>query len=279
MRAGLVAVSLAAFAVAGCGAGTEPPARLPSGDHVHSLAVTAEEDLLLGLHGGLYRSSDGKVWNAVGLQREDAMVIAAAVGQPMFVAGHEVLYRSGDGGETFTPLRPADLPGLDLHAFAQVPTDGGSVYAYAVGHGLFWSGDAGNTWEERAGMGQLPRDLFGLAVPGASPDSLVAVGPESGILRSADGGRTWAQAAEISAWAVTVEVNNPRVVWALTGAGLMRSPDRGETWETVSELAGVEGQPVALAVESDVLWVVTEEPRILYRSSDGGKVWDRVAGS
>lgn len=263
--------------LAGCGG--DGTAGLPSGDHVHSLGVTSDGGLLLGLHGGLYRSGDGVTWELAGLQGEDAMVIASLVDRPVFVAGHDVLYRSEDGGETFTALEAADLPGLDIHAFAQSPTDGRSVYAYVVGHGLFWSGDAGDTWEQRASIGQLPQDLFGVAVAGESSETLVLVGPESGILRSEDGGRSLFQVAEVSAWAVTVEPMDPQVVWTLTGAGLMRSGDGGGTWETASTLPGVEGQAVALAVGGEAIWVVSEEPRALYRSLDRGESWERVVGS
>lgn len=263
--------------LAACGGG-EPTAGLPSGDHVHSLGVTADRSLLLGLHGGLYRSVDGESWELAGLQGEDAMVIASATGHPVFVAGHEVLYRSDDGGETFMPLRPDDLPGLDIHAFAQAPTDGQSVYAYVVGHGLFRSGDGGDTWEQRAGPGDLPQDLFGLAVVGRGADTLVLVGPESGILRSQDGGRSLVSVLQSQAWAVTVEPGDPKVVWALTSAGLDRSSDGGQTWETVSNMPEVDGQPVALAVAEGAIWLVTEEPRTLYRSDDGGGGWEQVAG-
>lgn len=278
MRLRLLGAGIVWILLAGCGAGGGT-AGLPSGDHVHSLGVIADGDLLLGLHGGLYRSDDGVSWELAGLDGEDAMVIAAAAEQPLFVAGHDVLYRSDDGGETLMPLQPGDLPGLDIHAFAQSPTDGRSVYAYVVGHGLFWSGDSGGTWEQRTDQGQLPQDLFGLAVVGEGTETVVMVGPESGILRSVDGGVSLSRVAEVQAWAVTVDSQDRDVVWALTGAGLMRSDDVGETWETVSTLAEVDGQPVALTVGDDAMWVVTEEPRALYRTLDGGGSWERVAGS
>lgn len=144
---GLVVV-LASTAAA-CGGGVQTG--MPSDDHLHSLAVTADGGLLLGLHGGLFRSGDGTTWDLVGLEGQDAMVIASAA-TPLFVAGHDVLARSDDGGETFQQLRPPDLPGLDIHAFAQAPADGRTLYALVVGFGLFASADAGETWEQRAGQ-------------------------------------------------------------------------------------------------------------------------------
>lgn len=36
---------------------------MPAGDHVHSPAVTGDSELLLGLHGGLYRSAEVRTGN------------------------------------------------------------------------------------------------------------------------------------------------------------------------------------------------------------------------
>ncbi|MGH8914905.1 MAG: hypothetical protein ACRDZM_10365 [Acidimicrobiia bacterium] len=250
---------------------------MPAGDHVHSLAVTADGGLLLGLHGGLYQSKDGERWELAGLSGEDAMVIAtAASGDPLFVAGHDVLYRSDDGGETYSPLAPSDLPGLDIHAFAQSPVDPQTVYAYVVGHGLYASNDTGDTWEARASVESLPQDVFGLAAPGSDTETLVMVGPESGVLRSVDGGRTFAQVSDVPTGVVAVDKDTPDVVWALTATGLARSDDAGASWDIALTLDGVEGQPVALAVAGDQVWVVAEQPRALYHSVDGGESWAPV---
>lgn len=264
-------------ALAACGGGGANG--MPAGDHVHSLGATPDGGLLLGLHGGLFASQDGVAWDLVGLDGEDAMVIASAAGEPVFVAGHDVLYRSDDGGETFSPLDPVDLPGLDIHGFAQAPTDGQAVYAYVVGHGLFASGDGGETWEQRASIDSMPAGVFGLAVVGSGDQTVVMVGPESGAVRSEDGGRTFESVYDVPAGAVVIDRSAPDDVWVLTAGGLARSEDAGRSWETVSTLEGVTGQPAALAVDQGRIWMVTEQPRALYRSDDVGVSWDRVAGA
>jgi photosystem II stability/assembly factor-like uncharacterized protein len=251
---------------------------MPTGDHVHSIALTNQGEFLLGLHGGLYRSADGKEWEPAGLNGEDAMVIAAS-SSPVFVAGHEVLYRSDDDGSTFTPLAPSDLPGLDIHGFAQSPIDPEEVYAYVVGRGLYFSDDAGESWQARSSMDSLPRDVFGVAVAGGASEVVVMVGPETGIHRSDDGGQSFRNVLDTPAGALAVDPDTPEVVWALTASGLERSSDTGLSWELISRLAGVDGQPVALTVSSDHVWLVTEQPRLLYESENGGDNWRRVAGS
>ncbi|MGH8872994.1 MAG: WD40/YVTN/BNR-like repeat-containing protein [Acidimicrobiia bacterium] len=252
---------------------------MPTGEHVHSVAVAADGGLLLGLHGGLYRSDDGARWELLGLSGEDAMVIATAGdGELVFVAGHEVLYRSDDGGDTFSPLTPSDLPGMDIHGFAQSPADPRAVYAFVVGRGLFASRDAGETWEARASIDSIPRDVFGLAVTGSDSDTVVMVGPESGVHRSVDGGRSFERVFEVPSGAVAVDEQAPEVVWVLTAAGLARSDDAGGSWEISSTLDGVEGQPVALAADGEEQWLVTEQPRALYRSDDTAESWQKVGG-
>lgn len=266
------------LALAACGDGEGEAGALPTGEHVHSLGMTADGELLLGLHGGLYRSNDGSSWELGGLDGEDAMVIAAS-GEPLFVAGHEVLYRSEDGGQSFTPLDPPDLPGLDIHAFTQDPNEGDMVYAFVVRHGLYASSDAGESWDQRGSLEQLPRDLLGLAVVGSGADTLVTVGPESGILYSNDGGRTLTRVDDTPTWGVAVDPDDPDRLWSLGGRGLLRSDDGAQSWEGVSELAELDGQPVTLTVGEGAIWVVTEEPRALYNSTNQGESWERIAGA
>lgn len=183
----------------GTACGSRGNAGMPSGDHLHSLGVTVDGDLLLGLHGALYRSDEGTTWELVALEGQDAMVIASAE-QPVFVAGHEVFARSNDGGATFVALRPSTLPGLDIHALAQGVSAGRVIYAFVVGHGLFASADAGDTWEPRSDLAVIPPDTFALAVVESGTDTLVAAAAESGLLRSDDGGRSFSQVWDGSAW-------------------------------------------------------------------------------
>ena len=172
MRRSVIGLLLGASVLAGC---SDPAAEsaMPAGDHVHALQEVADSDLLLGLHGALYRSEDqGASWDLAGLEGQDAMSLGAQDPDGLlFVAGHDVLQRSRDGGATFEPLAPADLPSLDIHAFAQSASDPDTVYAFVVGFGVFVSTDAGETWEARAGAGQtVGADTFALLVDPEDPD-------------------------------------------------------------------------------------------------------------
>jgi photosystem II stability/assembly factor-like uncharacterized protein len=280
----LVLWLLVALGAPACGTGADTPeaGRLPSSDHVHALRALEDGSLLLGLHGALWRSADGSTWESAGLAGQDAMAIGAHdPAAPIFVAGHNVLARSRDGGRTFQPLRPGDLPGLDIHAFAQAPSEPNLVYAFVVGFGLFRSGDAGESWELRSEVGRVPPDLLALAVDPRDPEAVVGAGSENGVVRSTDGGGSFARTLEVGAWSLSSDPTDPDRLVALSGRGIEESRDAGVSRTTL--LPGgqeLPGQWAAIAVGPDrVLWVVTEQPRTLQRSDDGGQTWLEVAGA
>ncbi|HWB72980.1 MAG TPA: hypothetical protein VG452_12265 [Egibacteraceae bacterium] len=252
---------------------------MPAGGHVHALRAIGDGELLLGLHGALYRSGDqGATWEQAGLAGQDAMAIAAAGGDaPLFVAGHGLLARSDDGGHSFQPLRPAELGSLDVHALDQSASEPDRVYAFVVGEGLYASADAGQTWQLRAPSGRFfGDDVAALAVAAADPEVVLVGGGETGLVRSTDGGRTFRRVLTSAVASLATAAEHPQRVLALTARGLEVSADTGQRWTTVGR-PDVPGRPVAVAADEAAVWLVTEEPRALQRSDDGGATWTEVA--
>lgn len=255
-----------------------PAGELPGSDHVHALRATDDGALLLGLHGALWRSPDGLEWEQLGLEGKDAMALGVAKeGEPLLVGGHDVLVRSTDGGETFEDLDPADLPHLDVHALAQAPSDPSVTYAYVVGAGIFRSDDAGDTWRLTAPLGEaLPGDLAAMAVDPDDPDVVLVGSGGHGVFRSGDGGETFTRATD---WGVIgLAFADDGTVAAASYRGVDISDDGGETWENAAAVEDFDGQPFAVAIDDDgAIWVMTEGPRVLLRSSDGGDSFEEVA--
>ncbi|MGQ0639813.1 MAG: WD40/YVTN/BNR-like repeat-containing protein, partial [Gemmatimonadaceae bacterium] len=129
---------------------------------------------------------------------------------------------------------------------------------------------------------------------------IIYVGTASGGLwKTASGGATWTpimdREGSYSIGWVTLDPNNPNVVWVGTGErnsqrsvaygdGVYKSDDGGHSWKNVG-LKNSEhiGRIVVHPKNSDVVYVAAQGPlwsaggdRGLYKTTDGGKTWEQV---
>jgi photosystem II stability/assembly factor-like uncharacterized protein len=102
----------------------------------------------------------------------------------------DVLYRSEDAGQTFTPVLTINGDGADLLGFA-ISNDGQKLLAGTKAHGVFSSTDGGKTWAPEA-------TVLRMACAGRRPadDALFACGANwnpdrMALARSADDGKSW----------------------------------------------------------------------------------------
>ena len=100
------------------------------------------------------------------------------------------VFRSEDGGETWSPTPVSSLVGHDIvYALQTHPSDGVTVYL-ATSLGLFVSHDRGDFF---APLGNLPAGaVSSLAVDPNTPDVVFATVLDDGLYRSTDGGATFA---------------------------------------------------------------------------------------
>lgn len=275
----LVVVALGAFLIARQQAREPgkvvepPPAGLPNTPDYHSLLVdqASPDRVLLGTHVGLYESKDGgQSWAQAALPGQDAMNLVRSADATVWAAGHDVLAKSVDDGETWEDVRPEGLPSLDVHGFAADPSDPSRLYAAVAGEGLFGSVDDGGSFEP------ISRDVGGgvLGLSVAPNGRIFAADPERGLLVSDDGGRTWRVALPESVVGVAVKTGDPETVVA-TGQGIFLSRDSGETWRPVLSLEKGAG-PVAWAPSDPSIGYAVGFDRRLYRTSDGGASWRAV---
>lgn len=238
----------------------------------HSLLVDpANADrILFGSHAGIQESQDGGfTWQNGSLRDTDAMQLTVSPGSPqtIYVTGHDVFQISLDSGKTWQP-QTHDLPGTDIHGFAQDPSDPRRLYAYVVRFGIFISGDGGASWQA------VPTQPSSGGVLAAGPGVLyTASGPT--IMVSRDGGQSWKDLATLASGQVislAVSPSHPQVLYAGTPTGVMRSNDGGVSWEDL----GPTGVPIlALTVSSSQpqLVLAVGNDGGLYRSEDGGETW------
>jgi photosystem II stability/assembly factor-like uncharacterized protein len=280
--------------------------------------------------GGVFRTRDaGITWQplfdrygsasvgALALAPSDAKVIWVGTGQVHqrwdIVSGDGV-YRSEDGGETFTNVGLRDT--RHIGRIWVDPRDAGRVLVAALGHvfgpnperGVFRTEDGGRSWKKVL-FKDADTGAVDLAADPEQPDTVYAslwqvrrhpwldyfqppIGPGSGIWKSDDAGRSWAPVGgrglpqrPLGRIALAVGPGTgARRVYATIDApevgGLYRSDDGGASWTLANADRSLAGSYMNMVTtdprDPDVVWVVG---RSLRRSSDGGKTFTIFKGA
>lgn len=245
--------------------------------HIHGIGVNpADGAVFLATHLGLYRlDADGRP-NLVGDSNQDTMGFTVVGFDRFLASGHPDmrdrrlrvegkppllgLVESRDGGATWEPR--SLLGEADFHALA---SRDGRVFGWnASSAELMVTADL-LTWELLSSI-----EITSFAInPGDDRRLVAATG--DGVTASADGGRTWQPVAGAPAL-VTVAWSNTGV-WGVASSGSVHRSEDGLAW---TERAPLQGEPQALAVDGDDLYVaLTEDGRtVVRRSMDQGSSWD-----
>ncbi len=172
---------------------------LGSAHHIDAVSVDLGDPMRLTLLAGgheqkqtLYRSADGgNTWTNVGINLPagtnfctHGLVIDAnihLVGCSGYAGGTDGVFRTTDGGKSWTPTTTAPAAGLPLRA-----TDGTLYWALIYDRGLIKSTDQGRTWTQTVQGGVL-KTVSPLELPDGR---IVAVGPRT-MMISADKGVTF----------------------------------------------------------------------------------------
>ena len=223
----------------------------------------------VGWGDGVYKSLDGGgSWARMGLERSehigkilidprDGDVVYVAAEGPLWASGGERgLYKTVDGGKTWTESLVIDAD-TGITDVEMDPRDPDVLYAASY---------------------QRRRHVW----------SLLAGGPGSGVHKSTDAGETWRRLegglpdADMGKIGLAVSIANPDVVYATIESddehkGLYRSRDRGERWEHRSDYtSGGTGPHYYQEIEASPHDVdhVYQMDVFLHVSRDGGATFD-----
>ncbi len=225
----------------------------------------------VGFGDGVYKSlNGGKTWTNMGLPKSEHIgrilvdprnpnvVYVAAEGPLWSEGGERGLYKTADGGKTWTLAleisKDAGVTSADLDS-----TNPDIIYAAAY---------------------QRRRSVA----------AFMGGGPESGIHKSLDAGKTWHKLTvglpkgDMGKIGLAVSPQDPSVVYATIEAGpeergFYRSSDRGESWEKRnSYISGGTGPHYYQEIFADpnVFDRVYQMDPGLMATDDGGKTWRRV---
>jgi len=246
---------------------------------------------------GMWKSTDaGKTWTHIGLARtqhiaailvdphDPDVALVAAIGDPFGPNPERGIFRTTDGGKTWTKVLYKDdkTGAVDLVCD---PKNARIVYAALYqasrtpwgfssggpGSGIYKSMDGGITWTQLTGHG-LPEGVLGrtgLAV-GADSEHVYALieAKKGGLYASDDAGENWHFVTgdhrfRQRAWYFTnvyADPKNPETIYILN-TSVYRSTDGGQSWKTIgAESLG----------DNHCLWIDPTDPGHMIVADDGG---------
>ena len=259
----------------------------------------------VGYGDGVYKSIDGGAsWRNMGLKDsghisqiwidpEDASHVLVAAQGPLWNSGGDRgLYRTRDGGETWSRILKMDED-TGVNEFVVDPRNPDVIVASTYqrrrhvwvlinggpGSGIHKTTDGGASWSKiSAGLPKDHMGRIGLAMAPSAPDTLYAIieasDKEKGVYRSQDFGNNWAKRSDYVASSpqyyneLIVDPYDPDRVYSMDTYSRM-SEDGGKTFPKLGNNAR--------HVDDHALWIDPDNTMHLYIGGDGGiyETWDR----
>jgi photosystem II stability/assembly factor-like uncharacterized protein len=246
---------------------------------------------------GVYKSIDaGRNWKNVGLKdsrqigglivhpQNPDIAIVAALGHAFGPNNERGIYRTADGGKTWTKVLGKDdktggidvvfdphNPNIVYAALWQAVRQPWTFSSGGPGSGLYRSEDNGLTWKQLEGNG-LPDGILGrigVSVSGADASRVYALieAKGGGLFRSDDAGENWTRVNDDGrfrqrAWYFSKVYADPKAadtVYVLN-TGAFKSVDGGKTFNLLPARHG----------DHHGLWIDPQNPNRIGNASDGG---------
>ncbi len=163
-----------------------------------------------------------------------ALAFDAAAARSLWLGAHAGLFRSEDGGRTWTKVTlPVKHDAPDIMGVTPDPRDAGVVYVATHEAGVLKTTDSGRSWSE-ANSGLGGHDVHGLAVDPNAATKLHALVRDKGqgVYRTTNGGQKWVRVDDGPGGETKVlaSVNLATgmggiYLYAGTADGLQRNPD------------------------------------------------------
>lgn len=245
---------------------------------------------------GVYKSLDGgATWKNMGLKtsehigkiivdpRNSEVVWVAAIGPLWSAGGERGVYKTTDGGKTWTQalkldehtgvneiiLDPCNPEVVYASAFQRRRHDYGYVSG-GPGSGIFKTTDGGKTWEKaNTGLPSGDKGRMGLAISPADPEYIYAIvdaSKDAGVYRSTNRGASWQKMNSHQTGGnyyneIVADPVNPHRIYTM-GYDVSVSDDGGKTIRPIGEKSK--------HVDNHALWVNPANTNHMLNGCDGG---------
>lgn len=243
------------------------------GGDLHTLTAVGNELYVTGHEAAGVSSDGGASWMSIpSLNYADVMGWSKTSSE-FLVGGHPGLYRSTDGGSSFTKITfYGDVS--DVHSIGAA---GETIYVGSPQVGLLASSDGGKTWKLRnksVGQGFMGSML----VDPTNPERLIAPDMQTGLVTSSDGGLTWrTMGGPAGAMSVAWNPTNIEQIAAIGMSGAGLSQDGGRSWKQLSLPKG--SSALTYSEDGTKLYVATlvGTNAQIFASTDTGKKWNMAS--
>ena len=287
------------FALAGTGQPTGDLTKIKIG------VTAADPDMVYAHYGelgsthatlGVYRSTDaGATW----MLRNDTLNMA--VNQSWYnqvlavdpddadiiVTGGVRLYRSLDGGQTYSPTPPGGLfdpfgstasPHVDFHAIAYEPGSNDVLWVGTDG-GVWRSTNDGVSWLTRR-EGLATYQMYDICLASGDIAFMLGAAQDNGFPRRV-GVTEWLQTAPFSGDGMVCRIDPASFVTIIASeqnGAIKKSTDAGESWTSAE--TGISGNAIwvnPLAMDpNDGSHLYTRRSNAIFRSTNGASSWQQV---
>lgn len=216
-------------------------------------------------------------------------VIAVAPNNPntIYVGSSEGVYRSIDGGTTWTKTPSTGMPNFSFPtAMAVSPTNSSLVFA-GSSSGFFKSTDGGNTWTQISVSPQFFSGANSIVFDPSTP-ATIYVGLNNGVFKSTDSGSTWVAQNNFSVpgtpsiQVVAINPTTPQTIYAGSSSnGMFRSTNGGGVWTQIN--TGMGGNNplniTAMAIDpsnASTIYAGSSFGQVINKSTNGGTSWAPV---
>ena len=245
---------------------------------------------------GVYKTTDGgRTWTHVGLRNSKQIariivdpvdfdvVYVAALGDLWAPGGERGVYKTADGGQTWTRVLHVD-DDTGATELLMDPNNNKVLYAATYqrrrqpwgmngggpGSAIWKTSDAGATWAKlESGIPEGPKGRIGMDIWRANPNVLYAKNEhptDSGTFRSDDAGATWRKLSTENPRPmyfsqIRIDPKSDARIYSL-GVSLSLSDDGGRTWRN----DGARN----IHVDHHAMWINPANPNHIILGNDGG---------